>query len=574
MTNPLRLAIAQLNVVVGDLEGNAKRIADALAKAHAAGADLALLPEMAVTGYPPEDLLLRPGFVANAQLALEDIARGTPDIAAVVGAVMRGQDLGDGLFNTAAVLSGGRVQAQYHKMHLPNCAVFDEPRYFRAGRQPLIVTLGETRIGLTVCEDIWYGGGPAEAESLAGAELILNLSASPYHMGKPGERERMLRTRAAGNLAALGFCNLVGGQDELVFDGSSLIIGPDGEVIARARQFAEDLLLADLDLSDVSRLRPRGPRFRHDPAVPVAHVSLPMTKAGPQDPLPERSREWLDRLPEVYEALVLGTRDYVRKNGFQDVVLGLSGGIDSTLVACIAVDALGPEHVHGVYMPSRYSADLSRRLAEELAANLGMDYRSIPIDAVFESYLEAMAESFRGVARDTTEENIQARIRGNIWMALSNKFRWLALTAGNKSELAVGYCTLYGDMAGGYAVLKDVPKMLVYELSRYRNAVSPVIPAEAITRPPSAELRPDQRDDQSLPPYPILDPILQAYVDENRSIDDIVALGYDQALVERVVRLVDGSEFKRRQAAPGVRVSPRAFGKDRRLPIVNRYRKG
>ncbi len=574
MPNPLRLAIAQLNVLVGDLEGNVQRIVHALDRAASAGADLVLLPEMAVTGYPPEDLLLKPGFVANAQLALEDIARRLPAVTTVVGTVMRCQDLGDDLFNTAAVLSQGAIQAQYHKMHLPNYAVFDEARYFRAGRQPLVVTLGDTRLGLTVCEDIWYGSGPAEAESLAGAELILNLSASPYHMGKPAERERMLRTRATDNLAALAFANLVGGQDELVFDGSSLIIGADGEVIARGRQFAEDLLLADLNLSNVFRLRLRDPRRRQEPTVPVAHGCLPPSAAAEKGQLSPCPVTWLDRLPEVYEALVLGTRDYVHKSGFTDVVLGLSGGIDSTLVACIAADALGPEHVHGVYMPSRYSADLSRRLAEELAANLGLDYRAIAIDDAFAAYLETMAESFQGVPPDTTEENIQARIRGNIWMALSNKFRWLVLTTGNKSELAVGYCTLYGDMAGGYSVLKDVPKMLVYELSHYRNSLSPVIPEEAITRPPSAELRPDQRDDQSLPPYPILDPILQAYVENDRSIDDIVAQGFERSLVERVVRLVDGNEFKRRQSVPGVRVSRRAFGKDRRLPIVNRYRQG
>ncbi len=574
MPNPLRLALAQINCVVGDLDGNVKRISGAIEAARRAGADLVLLPEMAVTGYPPEDLLLKPGFVAHARLALEDIARQTQGIVAVVGTVMRCRDLGDDLHNTAAVLADGRIEAAYHKMHLPNYAVFDEARYFRAGTRPLVVSLGDTRLGLTICEDIWYGSGPAEDESLAGAELILNLSASPYHLGKPAERERMLRTRASDNLAALAFCNLVGGQDELVFDGSSLLIGPEGEVLARGRQFREDLVVADLALSNVFRMRLRDPRRRQESPTAVDTVAIPIEAAEGRPPLAPRAVDWLPRQAELYQALVTGTGDYVHKNRFREVVLGVSGGIDSALVAAIAADALGPEHVHAVYMPSRYSSDLSRRLAEELSSALGLDYRTIPIDDTFAAYLEMLAEPFRGLQPDVTEENIQARIRGNILMALSNKFGWMVLTTGNKSEVAVGYCTLYGDMAGGYAVIKDLPKMLVYELSHYRNSLGPVIPVETITRPPTAELRPGQRDDQSLPPYEILDPILQAYVEEDRSIEDIVGLGFERPVVERVVRLVDLNEYKRRQAAPGVRVSRRAFGKDRRLPITNQYRKG
>jgi NAD+ synthase (glutamine-hydrolysing) len=572
--NPLRIALAQVNSIVGDLDANAKRIRDATSRARRAGADVVLFPEMALTGYPPEDLLLKPDFVANAQRALEDIARSVDDLTVIVGSATRCPELGGDLYNTAAILSQGRIQARYHKMHLPNYAVFDEARYFRAGRTPLVLTLGDTPVGVTVCEDIWYGGGPVEDESLAGAELIVNLSASPYHMGKPAERERMLLTRAADNLVAVAFCNLVGGQDELVFDGSSLVIGPDARVIARGRQFVEDLVVADVNTSNVFRLRLRDPRHRQEAPASVLTVSLPTWHREAREPLEPRTAQWLERLPEVYEALVLGTRDYVHKNGFREVVLGLSGGLDSSLVAAIAADAVGKDHVHAVYMPSRYSADLSRRLAEELSAALGLDYRTIPIDATFEAYLQMMAESFQDVAPDVTEENIQARIRGNVLMALSNKFGWLVLTTGNKSELAVGYCTLYGDMAGGYAVIKDVPKTLAYELARYRNSVSPVIPEGALTRPPSAELRPNQRDDQTLPPYAVLDPILEAYVEEDRSIEDIVALGYDRALVERVVRMVDVNEYKRRQAAPGVRVSRRAFGKDRRLPITNHYRQG
>ncbi|MGQ9553033.1 MAG: NAD+ synthase [Anaerolineae bacterium] len=603
MANSLRIALAQINTTVGDLDGNAKRIQIAIEQAKQAGTDIVLLPEMALTGYPPEDLLLKPNFVANAELALEDIARGCRGVTAVIGTVMRCPAQGDDLHNTAAILAAGAVQAVYYKMHLPNYAVFDEARYFRAGKRPLVIALGGTRIGITICEDIWYGGGPAEAEALAGAEVVINISASPYHVGKPAERERMLRTRASDNLIAVAFCNLVGGQDELVFDGSSILVGPDGEVIARARQFTEDLLVADLNLSNVFRLRLRDPRRRQEPPAEVdtAHIEVPPSRHAERSEAslpkaekpfvstrdsstPARSQNddreaqssvaWLTQPAEVYEALVLGTRDYMLKNGFRDAVLGVSGGIDSSLVAAIATDALGHEHVHAVFMPSRFTSEVSRRCAEGLVQALGLDYRQVAIDDTFEAYLQMMAPSFAGHQADTTEENIQARIRGNILMALSNKFGWLVLTTGNKSELAVGYCTLYGDMAGGFAVIKDMPKMLVYELALYRNSISAVIPEEAITRPPSAELRPDQRDDQSLPPYPVLDPILQAYVEDDRSIEDIVAMGFERATVERVVRMVDLNEYKRRQAAPGVRVSRRAFGKDRRLPITNRYRKG
>ncbi|MHB0875112.1 MAG: NAD+ synthase [Anaerolineae bacterium] len=574
MSESLRIAMAQINAVVGDLDGNAARIADAIACATKEGADLVLLPEMALTGYPPEDLLLKPGFVANAQVALDALAVACRGIVAIVGTVMRCPASGDDLHNAAAILGDGKVQAVYYKMHLPNYAVFDEARYFRAGPRPLVMGFHGTRVGITICEDIWYGGGPAEAECLAGAEVVVNISASPYHMGKPGERERMLRTRATDNLAAIVFCNLVGGQDELVFDGSSLVVGPDGEVIARGPQFAEDMLITDLNLSNVFRLRLRDPRRRQESAPDVDFVAIEAAPSVAREPLPPREVAWLDPISEVYQALVLGTRDYMGKNGFKDVVLGLSGGIDSSLVAAIAADALGSEHVHGVFMPSQFSSDVSVRCARGLAEALHLDYRTVPIEGTFAAYLDTLAEVFAGRQPDVTEENIQARIRGNILMALSNKFGWLVLTTGNKSELAVGYCTLYGDMAGGYAVIKDVPKMLVYELSLYRNTINPVIPEEAISRPPSAELRPDQRDDQSLPPYAVLDPILQAYVEDDRSIDDIIAAGFERATVERIVRLVDVNEYKRRQAAPGVRVSRRAFGKDRRLPITNRYRKG
>lgn len=561
----LRIAACQLNPVVGDLEGNVARILAALEQAEDAGADVAVFPELAITGYPPEDLLLKPGFVADNLEALDKLAARTGRCAAVVGFVDRQRDL----LNAAAVCAHGGVVGTYHKRLLPNYAVFDEQRYFAPGTSPLtLFDIAGVRCGITVCEDIWSPDGPMADQAAGGAELILNINASPYYAGRLAERERMLATRAADASCSLVYVNQVGGQDELVFDGASLVLDGDGEVVASAPQFEEAVLVVDLEVRHVFRKRLLDPRGRASaPALPVIDVSPAAPKAKDDHRLPTRAPA-LDRLDEVYQALVLGTRDYVTKNGFTDVVIGLSGGIDSSLVAVIAVDALGAEHVHGVSMPSRYSSQGSKDDARILAERLGIDYRTIAIEPAHVAITDMLAESFADKPEDITEENIQSRIRGVTLMALSNKFGWMVLTTGNKSEMAVGYSTLYGDTAGGFAVIKDVPKTLVYELSRRH----PAIPDDVLTKPPSAELRPDQRDDQSLPPYDVLDAILEGYVEHDLTAAELIDAGHDPKVVRRIVRLVDVAEYKRRQTPPGVRVTPKAFGKDRRVPITNRYR--
>ena len=567
----LRVAACQLNMVVGDLEGNVGAMLDALATAEAAGCDVALFPELAVTGYPPEDLLLKPGFIADNQAALHKLAARTGRCAAVVGFVEAGRDL----YNAAAVCALGTVQGTYRKRILPNYAVFDEHRYFAPGEgAPTLFTIGGVRVGVSVCEDAWAPDGPIAEQAAGGAELVLNLNASPYYAGRLAERERMLATRAADASCALVYVNLVGGQDELVFDGASLVLDATGRTVARAPQFVEDVMVVDVEVRPVWRKRLLDPRGRASaPSLPEAEVTTE-PYARPPDTPHHPVADPLREVHEVYEALVLGTRDYVAKNGFTDVVLGLSGGVDSSLVAAIAVDALGPDHVHGVLLPSRYTGEGSNTDAEALAANLGIEHRVIPIEAAHAAFLEMLASSFEGLEEDLTEENIQARIRGTLLMALSNKFGWLVLATGNKSELAAGFSTLYGDLAGGFAIIKDVPKLLVFELCRDRNrrAGRDLIPETVLTKPPSAELRPDQRDDQSLPPYEELDPILEAYVEGDTTVGDLKGAGFDPELVRRVVSMVDKAEYKRRQAPPGVRVTPKAFGKDRRLPITNRYR--
>jgi NAD+ synthase (glutamine-hydrolysing) len=567
----LRIGLAQINAIVGDLEGNTRRIIEGLERAKALEVDVVAFPELAITGYPPEDLLLKADFIEANLACLEEIARAARGIVAIVGFV----DLDRDIYNAAGVLQDGRVAAVAHKVHLPNYGVFDEERYFRAGDRLLVVSLGEVLIGVNICEDIWYPAGPTETQALFGAQLVINISSSPFHHGKGWARERMLATRAADSVAAVAFCNMVGGQDELIFDGGSAIFDERGQLIARARQFEEDLLVADLNPRRVFRQRLHDPRRRQerlDDLHVVECIDLPGVReprSGP--PAVCRVEPRLQEAAEVYQALVLGTRDYVRKNGFEQVVIGLSGGIDSSLTAAIAVDALGGENVVGVAMPSRYSSEQSLEDASLLAKNLGMALKVVPIDGAFQAYLDMLAEQFEGVKPDVTEENIQARIRGNVLMALSNKFGWLVLTTGNKSELATGYCTLYGDMAGGFAVIKDVPKGLVYELARYRNREVEVIPNRVLEKPPSAELRPEQRDEDALGPYAVLDPILHAYVEEDRGVEAIAALGFDEETVRRVVRMVDRAEYKRRQAPPGIKITPRAFGKDRRLPITNWY---
>jgi NAD+ synthase (glutamine-hydrolysing) len=572
----LRIGLAQINTTVGDLQGNTDRIVDGLERAREHQVDLVLFPELAIPGYPPEDLLLKPSFIEANRACLNELLPLTQSLTAVVGFV----DVDADIYNAAAVLHDGHLTGVYRKVLLPNYAVFDEVRYFKAGDGgfPLFELDGAV-FGVSVCEDIWYPAGPPERQAAAGAELLVNISASPYHMGKIQDRERMLATRAADNVAVVAFCNQVGGQDELVFDGSSVVIDERGQVIARGPAFAEEFVVADVDMRSVFRQRLHDPRRRKGELAhlyrpdSVQQINLPRSSPPPGRPAVVPAVSPLpDQRHEVYQALVLGTRDYVHKNGFQTVVIGLSGGVDSSLVATIAADALGAENVVGVSMPSRYSSDHSMEDARALAEALGIRYLRVGIEPAFQAYLEILSEAFADTQPGVAEENLQARARGNVLMALSNKFGWLVLTTGNKSEMAVGYATLYGDMAGGFAVIRDVPKILVYELATYRNQnLGPVIPERVLTKAPSAELRPDQKDSDSLPEYVDLDPILYAYVEEDRGFHEMVALGFDAETVRQVIRLVDRNEYKRRQAPPGVRITARAFGKDRRLPITNKY---
>ncbi len=573
----LRIGLAQINTTVGDFKGNTGRILKAIAEAKSLGVDLITFPELAVCGYPPEDLLLKPQFIEENLRSVDEVVKHSSGIAIVLGFV----DAREDIYNAAAVIHDGKLVGIYHKIYLPNYGVFDENRYFQAGREYPVYVIGGVGVGINICEDIWYEGGPATVQAYSGAEVIVNISASPYYFGRRNLRERILGTRASDNVAIVAYDNLVGGQDELVFDGNSMLLDEKGKLISRGKQFEEDLVVADLDVEAVFRTRLHDPRWRKEALVleeqrrHTAKIAVSEAPSdGPKPPMPPRHVEVRELPGEVYDALVLGTHDYILKNGFEKVVIGLSGGIDSSLVAAIAVDALGSSNVVGVSMPSRYSSPGSVSDAESLARNLGIKLISVPIEKVFQSYLEMLAAPFEGAEPNVAEENIQARIRGNILMALSNKFGWLVLTTGNKSEMATGYATLYGDMAGGFAVIKDVPKTTVYGLARYRNAVagSELIPSTVLDKVPSAELRPEQKDTDSLPPYDLLDPVLTAYVEEDRSVEQIVAMGIDEEVVKRAARLVDTSEYKRRQAPPGIKITPRAFGRDRRLPITNRFR--
>ncbi|MGO9321439.1 MAG: NAD+ synthase [Solirubrobacteraceae bacterium] len=585
----MRLALCQLNATVGDIAGNAERVRAGMRAAGEAGADLVLFPELALTGYPPEDLLLKEHFLADAASALRELAADAHGIVAVVGFPERAEDV----FNAAAVLAEGSVRAIYRKVYLPNYGVFDEQRYFQAGSSGAVIDIGRQRVGLTVCEDIWEPGPPASEEALAGATLILNISASPYHAGKGSERERMFAQRARDNLACVAFCGLVGGQDELVFDGHSCVIDHTGATIARAAQFREELLVCDVDLDAAAAARLRDPSQRPAarrserralllPALPAA-ASASTADAPACTPGGPLTEPLAPVEAEVYGALTLGLRDYVRKNGFEHVVLGVSGGIDSALVACLAADALGPARVSATIMPSPYSSPSTQADARAIAAALGLRSHELPIESAMRAYEDVLRVEFAGREPDITEENLQARIRGNLLMALSNKFGWLVLTTGNKSEMSVGYTTLYGDLAGGFAVIKDVPKTLVYRLCEWRNSSTgatvghgPVtgapIPSSIITRAPSAELRRDQRDEDSLPPYELLDRILQGYIEQYLSREQLIAQGLPESEVDRTIRLVDLAEYKRRQAPPGIKITTRAFGRDRRMPITNRYR--
>ncbi|CAB4882623.1 unannotated protein [freshwater metagenome] len=568
----LRIALAQINPTVGDLHGNLAKIIDYYDRAEAAGCDVVAFPELCITGYPPEDLVLKPGFISDNKDILATIAARTGQCVAVIGFVDSDRDL----YNAAAVCAGGRIRGTYRKRLLPNYGVFDEARYFTPGHDSdalELYVIGGVKVGISICEDIWSPTGPLATQAAGGAELNININGSPYHRGKVDGRERMLATRAADASCALVYVNQSCGQDELVFDGASMAFDAEGTLLARAAQFVEELLVVEIDIDPVYRKRLLDPRGRvTETLLPTVAISDASRATGA--PAAVRMAPLLSPDAEMYQALVLGTRDYVHKNRFTDVVIGLSGGIDSSIVACIAVDALGADHVHGVSMPSRYSSPGSKDDAKALADNLGIDYRTVAIEPAFGAYLDMLAPSFVDKAPDLTEENLQSRIRGTTLMALSNKFAWMVLTTGNKSEMAVGYFTIYGDSVGGYAVIKDVLKTRVYDLCRYYNQREgrEVIPEAVITKPPSAELRPDQRDDQSLPPYEVLDPILEMYVEDDRTATEIIAAGHDEALVRRITRLVDINEYKRRQCPPGVRVSIKAFGKDRRLPITNGYR--
>jgi len=573
----LRLALAQMNSTVGDLRGNTEKILGLLQQARTRGADVVAFPELAITGYPPEDLVLKPSFLRDNMARLDEVVQATRGITAIVGFV----DVQADIFNAAAVAHDGVLAAVHHKMFLPNYGVFDENRYFQAGRSCPVVDREGTLIGVNICEDIWYPGGPTATQAYADADVIINISASPYHAGKRGFRHQMLYTRAVDHLVVVAYVNSVGGQDELVFDGNSIVFDQNGNVLAEGSQFDEELILVDVDVESVLRQRLHDPRRRQVLAASaleglqvIRSTLAPIGRNGAKPKLDPRAPRILDDVAEVYEALVLGVRDYTNKNDFRSVIIGLSGGIDSSLTATVAVDALGPERVVGVSMPSRYSSEGSKTDAEDLAERLGIRLLTVPIEEAFAASLSMLRDALAGTSPDLAEENLQARIRGNILMTLSNKFGHLVLTTGNKSEMATGYSTLYGDMAGGFAVIKDVPKTLVYKLARYRNGRdgASVIPESVLEKPPSAELRPDQRDDDSLPPYEALDPILELYVEQDRSFDEIVALGHDADAVKKVIALVDRSEYKRRQAPPGVKITTRAFGRDRRLPITNKYR--
>ncbi|MEK7807388.1 MAG: NAD+ synthase [Chloroflexota bacterium] len=577
MTRTFRLALAQINPTVGDIRGNTALILDYLERARQAQADLVAFPEMAVTGYPPEDLLFKPSFLRDNVAAMEEIVAASKGIAVVLGFV----DLGADISNAAAVGYDGKLIDVYHKMYLPNYGVFDEDRYFRRGDTCPVYTLNGVRVGVNICEDIWYPLGPILVQREAGAELIVNINASPFHAGKRAYREKMIATRAADNELFVAYLNTVGGQDELVFDGDSLVCDMVGELVKRGPAFEEALVIADLDIGAVFSSRLRDPRPRKESPAILREIGAPkvvqISDFKPKDrpPLREETKRCvMEEAEEVYRALVLGTRDYLRKSGFGKAMVGLSGGVDSALTATIAVDALGPDNVTGITMPSRYSSEGSISDSRELADNLGIDLWVVPIEPAHMVFLEMLAPRFRGTEPNVAEENVQARIRGNVLMTISNKFGWIVLTTGNKSEMAMGYATLYGDMAGGFAVLKDVPKTMVYKLCDWRNQNGephPVIPAAIINKPPSAELKADQLDQDTLPPYEVLDPVVKAYVEQDCSYQDMVSMGFNPQVVRQVIAAVDRNEYKRRQAPPGVKITPRAFGKDRRLPIVNRY---
>lgn len=579
MKKTVRLGLAQINCTVGDLEGNSEKIISYIKKGREKGVDIISFPEMAVTGYPPDDLLLKPGFIHDNMQALDLIARQCTDITAIVG-FADAADPGSGetkdrlAYNAAALIHNGKIKVVSHKIILPNYGVFDERRYFIAGSKCQVFELDEVIFGVNICEDIWHAEGPTGIQALKGnADLIININASPFHAGKHEEREHVLSQRVAESGVAIAYTNLVGGQDELVFDGGSMVLDSSGKIVAGASHFEEALLVADIKLEKEVAQVDRNKKI--DEGLTISYALLPGTMKPKKELLEPSPAKELKPLEEIYKALILGTRDYVLKSEFRKVIIGLSGGIDSALTVAIAVDALGADNVMGVAMPSRYSSQGSIDDASLIASNLAIEFSVISIEDIFNAFLNSLEPAFEGYEADVTEENLQARVRGTLLMALSNKFGSMVLTTGNKSELGVGYSTLYGDMAGGFSVLKDVPKTLVYELAELRNGMEgfDIIPRNSITKPPSAELRHGQVDQDSLPPYDVLDAILQEYIEGELSIDEIVSLGYEAATVSRVIKMVDSNEYKRRQAAPGIKITPKAFGRDRRMPIVNKFRR-
>ncbi|EEP60442.1 NAD+ synthase [Sulfurihydrogenibium yellowstonense] len=568
----IRLALAQINPVVGDFEYNYNKILEFIEKAKKLEADIVAFPELALTGYPPEDLILKPSFIEKNLYYLEKLKENVDNIIAIVGFIDKQEDV----FNAAAVIYNKEIVGVYHKQFLPNYGVFDENRYFQKGDGLLLLSIDNYKVGVSICEDIWYPENPVNDYAILGAEVVININASPYSQGKVKRREEMLKVRSRDNLISIAYVNMVGGQDELVFDGNSLILDTQGEILAKAESFEEELLLADIDLDEIFRLQLKDNRLKNlrylKKPINVKEIRLDYKIKNKNNQISQKIALDRKEIEDTYKALVVGLRDYINKNGFKKVVIGLSGGIDSSLTACIAVDALGKENVKGVLMPSQYTSKESIEDALELAKNLDIETFTIPIKNIFDKYLEEFQEIFKGLKPDTTEENLQARIRGNILMALSNKFGWIVIATGNKSEMSVGYSTLYGDMVGGFAVLKDVLKTKVYELSYYRNSISKVIPDRVLTKPPSAELRPNQTDEAELLPYPILDQIIQFYVEQDLTVEEIVKLGFEEKDVKKIINLIDKNEYKRRQAPIGIKITERAFGKDRRMPITNRYK--
>lgn len=570
----VRIALAQINVRVGDIPGNVRKVKRYISKARDEGAAILAFPELTVTGYPPEDLLLNPKFIKDSMDAVQEIRQAAKGITVIVGY----PELDGKLYNSCAVIHNKKLIDIYRKQYLPNYSVFDEERYFSSSKKASVYKTGDFTFGVNICEDIWYPGDPTRMQSLyGGAGVIINISSSPYYSSKVASREQMLVKRAKSYSCVIAFCNLIGGQDELVFDGHSVVISEKGEILSRAAGFKEELLITDIDLKQLKRSRKKDIKKKRDGKNVKKHLEVVKLKLSPDNkkhPVKANIKEFSCVEDEILSALILGTKDYVAKNGFKKVVIGLSGGIDSALVAAIAAEALGKQNVIGVSMPSKFSSRGSVVDTEKLSSNLGIELMKIPIAKAYNTYISTLSGAFSGTEEDITEENIQARIRGNIVMAMSNKFGWLVLTTGNKSEMAVGYCTIYGDMAGGFAVIKDVPKTMVFRLSRYINESrgTEIIPLAILEKPPSAELRPGQLDTDSLPPYEVLDPILKAYVEEDMSAGQIVAMGFNEKLVKRVIRLVDLNEYKRRQGPPGIKITARAFGKDRRFPITNLYR--